>query len=183
MSKSQHAYLFIIGLDSEGKAHAARFSPKDLETVRRAADARGYQVAYARSKQAKEAAKRLPEGKLFSTGNALVPRIRPELHATLMAHGAFVTFETPDQVPPPEPFTPHPELAALWDRITIGSIVLCRDPVTEGYYEAEVTGTGIEPDMLMLRWHGWPKSKPLAVHRHKLGLLLSGSIAGAGNDQ
>ena len=66
-------FLVVLGLDSEKKPHAARFSFVDEKAVNKAAGTKGFKIGIAKTKEAAAIVAKLIEGKIFDSGRGLVP--------------------------------------------------------------------------------------------------------------
>jgi hypothetical protein len=60
-------------------------------------------------------------------------------------------------------------LPATWDDIDVGHLVIARDELAEGWWEAVVIAR--DGDMLTLRFRDYPKQAPVVLHRATLALL------------
>ena len=178
-------HLVILGIDTDKKPHAAVFSAADEPVVRNAAEAMGMRLYAAVGDKARAMARKLPEGKLFATGKALVPLVKraiydeleklltpcpPEKPADAIKSGTGQASQgskaSPDGAKPP---TKGP-----WTEIKVGSVVLCREEGDEGgWWESVVMTIGADGESMIMRWRDYPKLKSFPAKRHAVGLLGS----------
>ncbi len=168
MSNSQ--YLVMFGLDSEQKPHAARFKLTDEAAVRKAAGAKDFKVGLARSKEAIELAGRLPEGKLFDSGNGLAPFVSKDTYDKLLPR-----LEVKEDAVRPSAVPSHaPKVIDLWSAIKIGSVVLVHDPEPgpdRSWWECKVVEVTGDNNVLVVRWAKYPKLPPFRVKRSAVAIL------------
>jgi hypothetical protein len=177
--KTERVFV-ILGLDKDGKPHAARFSPSEEVGARKAAAATGFRFGIATTKEAIQLAGRLVAGKLFDSGKGLVPRTTPENYSQLLkvidleAVPAAATPSAgaaapagPEKAPTVLPSDPR---AA----ITVGSVILVQDrePLpNRAWWECVVTAVGRNQNDLIVKWQAFPGLKPFPVKRKALALL------------
>jgi hypothetical protein len=151
----------VLGLDENGKPHAARFTGANLALVAKAAEALGLQLVEVTAKEHAELVGRLPLGRLYSNGRGFVPNVRQDLYIKLTsALGLSLTAEKREAA----------VLPRSWDEITVGSLVIAPDnPIGWGYFEAVVLERN--GDMLTLRWRGHPKEPIVTRHVASVALL------------
>lgn len=174
--------MVLLGRDAKGRPHAAAFGGNDEDRAVVAAAQMGLAAVKLRSKEASAIANKLPRGKLFKSGSALVPFVgRPafdQLVATLpkdeqtkiaaQAPLAGAGLTAPP-IPPKDRISAPPD----WSKIVFGSLVLAQESLDDGWFEAivvEVKGD----DLFMLRWRDYPDAEPIARKRHTLALLYDG---------
>ena len=182
---SQSDVLVVLGLDVDKKPHAAAFSTADEQTVRKAAGLMGMRVGYANDDKARTAARKLPKGKLFATGKALVPLVRRAIFEDLVetlsfdgptkaaASGDASAGNSPSQGSQPHTSPPAKQGGAdLWADIKVGSVVLCRDDGDEpGWWESVVMAIGPDNESMTVRWRDYPDFKSFPAKRHAVALL------------
>jgi hypothetical protein len=76
--------LIVLGRDEGGKPQAARFPAGHHDLVAKAAKAMGLTVCTAESADVAELAKKLPTGRLYSTGRGFVPPVGRSLYGKLV---------------------------------------------------------------------------------------------------
>jgi hypothetical protein len=160
MTNLKNQILVLAGIDSDDKPHAAWFAIADELLVRKAAQLMSFRIGLAGDDKSRDLARKLPEGKLFATGKALVPLVKHELYDKLLA---TIKIEPPQANPlsakGPSNGQSKPPAGAnlapsdLWAAIKVGSAVLCRDgTVANGYWEAVVVTIADDGDTMTLRW-------------------------------
>ena len=182
MSKHKNLYV-VIGSDKGGKPRAARYHERDGITVAKAAALTGFRIARASSVKAKVAAKGLPEIQLFSSGRALVPRVRRPLFEALNQVLTFPAAQLCKTSPgaqkrtadvPVEPEDLDGLVKNPWASVKQGSLVLAEEPEDGGWFEAVVVGQTQKGALLSLRWRDWPKLKMFTVPRTGVAIPPSG---------
>lgn len=174
-------YLVIAGILKDGKPHAARFPAAEHAAVRKAAEQLNLRPAKASGEAALKVVRKLPEGKIFAAGKALVPFVKAELYTELLK---VVTFEVETDLPAPQtaqsksangsdkdkPTVPAQD---LWLAIKVGSVVLCRyvEDNEPGWWESVVNSISKDGDVLTVRWRDYPKLKAFTVRRMSVGIL------------
>ena len=165
---SKAPVLAILGIGKDDKPHAASFSMIDQATVRKAAQAMGMPVAVATDEKSVALALKLPRGRLFATGRALVPLVKAGLYDEVLK---TLTIEAPSPIVAApssasgngdrKSAAAHPSQTMAtdpWDAIKVGSVVLAQDASDEpGWWEAVVTSIGPDGETLTLRWRDYPK--------------------------
>src|SRR5665811_1165226 len=96
----------------------------------------------------------LPVGKIYASGHGFVPQVRTAIYDRL------AQFADP---------APAPGLPVTWDDIDVGHLVIARDELAAGWWEAVVVAR--DGDMLTLKWRDYPKQAPAVLHRAALALL------------
>jgi hypothetical protein len=171
---SDEKLLVVLGLDSEKKPHAARFSLVDEAAVRKAAGVKGLKIGVAKTKEATEIAAKLIEGKIFDSGRGLVPFVSRETYDKLLA-----VLEIKEDVPSPSPAAATSgKTTDLWAAIKVGSFVLAYDPEPgpdRSWWECRVTEVSKDLKVLTLIWRQYPKLAPFRVKRSAVAILPSKS--------
>ena len=173
--KTTQSLFVVLGLDSEKKPHAAKFSAADEVAVRKAAGAKGFKLGRAKTPEAAAAAQKLIEGRIFDSGKGLVPFCNPEVYEKLLK-----LLEVEDQpanpIATPDKASPAPAPADPWAAIKMGSIVLCKDDergADQSWWECAVTAVSKDNKILTVRWKNFPTLKPFAVKRSAVAILPS----------
>ena len=172
--------VIILGLDADGKPHAARFTEAEAKAAATAADLMSYHAARVIDPELYALASNLPIGRLFNSGRALVPyvkrvvfdqlatliegEIKPAPRASDTAEmGAPIEGEESEDGGPPHD---------LWAAIEVGNTVLAKQPEGgEGWWEAIVVAVAGRGNVLSVRWRDWPDEKPFMVLRRGVALL------------
>jgi hypothetical protein len=155
----------IFGTDEYAKPRAARFSaelPELLAEAARALRLRLVEVEAAKEELA-EVAPKLPAGRLHANGKGLVPYIKGRLYFELLS--AVVGETWPQQNPDPAP----QDLPRSWDDVAPGHLVIARETVECGWWEAVVIErTG---DLVTVRYRDYPDFPPQLRHRSVVALI------------
>jgi hypothetical protein len=179
---SQSDLLVVLGTDAEKKPHAAAFSAADEAIVHKAASLMSMRVGRATGDKARALARKLPEGKLFATGKALVPLVRRPIFDDLADllefadipannNGAKEAAGASSDANQPHGQNKQPA-HDLWTDIKVGSVVLCRDDGDEpGWWESVVMAIGPDNESMTMRWRDYPDLKSFPAKRHAVGLL------------
>jgi hypothetical protein len=123
--------------------------------------------------------RKLPTGRIFSSGKGLVPLVKPALYDELLKALRF-DVSAPSVVPPSDaPATkssvqPQPSAAGdAWDAIVVGTVVLAfeEDEEGTGWWEAVVIAVSKDKKNLSLRWREWPQRQKVSRLRREVGLL------------
>jgi hypothetical protein len=146
--------IIVFGLDSSGKAKAATFAAHQIDLATKAAGLMQLRALKIDSPKLAQFAAQLPVGKIYASGHGFVPLVRTAVYDRLLQFA--------DPAPPPG-------LPATWDDIDVGHLVIARDELAEGWWEAIVIAR--EGDMLTLRFRDYPKQAPVVLHRAALALL------------
>ena len=155
----------VFGTDEYTKPRAARFSAGDPELLAKAAEAlrlRSVEVEAGNEELAEVAAK-LPAGRLHATGKGLVPYIKGELFTDLLS--AVVGELRPLQSPEPKP----QDLPRSWDDVAPGHLVIARETLEFGWWEAVVVERN--GDLVTLRYRDYPDLPPQVRHRSFVALI------------
>jgi len=173
-------YLVVFGIGADDKPHAARFKTTDEAIACKAAELMWFRVGRAKDETALKLVRKLPQGRVFASGKALVPLVKLELYDKLLEvldfdpHGPVhkKSAELPaSDSPVPEPVT-APQ-SDPWETIGVGSVVLAfeEDKDGAGWWEAVVIAVSKDGNTLSLRWRDWPDARKVSRARHKVGLL------------
>jgi hypothetical protein len=155
----------VFGTDEYTKPRAARFSAEEPELLAKAAEAlrlRLIEVEAANQELAEVAAK-LPAGRLHATGKGLIPYIKGPLFSELLS--AAVGELQPQQNPDPTP----QDLPRSWDDVAPGHLVIARETLEFGWWEAVVIERN--GDLVTLRYRDYPDLPPQVRHRSFVALI------------
>jgi hypothetical protein len=145
----------VFGLDPTGKQpKAATFPVQQVDLASKAARLMQLRVLKIDGHELAQFAAQLPVGKIYASGHGFVPQVRTAIYDRL------VQFADP---------APAPGLPATWDDIDIGHLVIARDELAAGWWEAIVIAR--DGDMLTVKWRDYPKQAPAVLHRAALALL------------
>jgi hypothetical protein len=93
--------LIVLGRDEADKPQAARFPAGHHGLVAKAAKAMGLTVCTAESADVAELAKKLPTGRLYSTGRGFVPAVGRSLYGKLVEQLKLAGKPVPDEADQP----------------------------------------------------------------------------------
>jgi hypothetical protein len=146
--------IIVFGLDPTGKPKAATFPAQQADLATKAAGLMQLRLLKIDNPELTQFAAELPVGKIYASGHGFVPQVRTAIYDRL------VQFADP---------APAPGLPATWDDIDVGHLVIARDELAAGWWEAIVIAR--DGDMLTLKWRDYPKQAPAVLHRATLALL------------
>jgi len=144
----------VFGLDSTGKSKAATFPAHQSDLATKAAGLMQLRLLKIDSPELTQFAAQLQVGKIYASGHGFVPQVRTDIYDRL------VQFADP---------APAPGLPATWDDNDVGHLVIARDELAAGWWEAIVIAR--DGDMLTVKWRDYPKQAPAVLHRAALALL------------
>jgi hypothetical protein len=155
----------VFGTDEFTKPRAARFSAEDPELLARAAEALRLRLVEveAADEELAEVAAKLPVGRLHATGKGLVPYIKGELYCELLL--AAVGELWPQKNPDPAP----QDLPRSWDDVAPGHLVVARETLEFGWWEAVVVERS--GDLVTVRYRDYPDLPPQVRHRSFVALI------------
>jgi hypothetical protein len=174
--------LVLFGLDSRGKAKAARFGKEHAGLAMKAASQLALQVLASNDPKIADIAAALPVGRVHATGRTFVPFIRRDLYDRLLAAAGNGNLHQP---PAPlangasgdaagsRPPGSSPKLPRTWQEIGVGDLVVAQESLEDGWYDAIVLDAN--GDMFSLRWRDYPRQRQFVRHRLRLGLLYPGT--------
>ena len=146
--------IIVFGLDPTGKPKAATFPAHQADLATKAAGLMQLRLLKIDSPELAQFAAQLQVGKIYASGHGFVPQVRTDIYDRL------VHFAEP---------VPAPGLPGSWDDIDVGHMVIARDDLAAGWWEAVVVAR--DGDMLTLKWRDYPKQTPAVLHRAALALL------------
>jgi hypothetical protein len=157
----------IFGTDEYSKPRGARFATESPGLLAEAAQAlrlRLVEVEAANEELAEVAAK-LPAGRLHASGKGMVPYIKGELYYELLpaALGGLWPQQNPD--PAAE------DLPRTWDEVAPGHVVIARETLEFGWWEAVVIERN--GDLVTVRYRDYPHFPPQVRHRSFVALISS----------
>jgi hypothetical protein len=155
----------VFGTDEYTKPRAARFSAEERELLAKAAEALRLRLIEvdAANEDLAEVAARLPAGRLHATGKGLVPYIKGQLYSELLT--AAVGELRPQQSLEPAP----QDLPRSWDEVATGHLVIARETLEFGWWEAVVVERN--GDLVTLRYRDYPDLPPQVRHRSFVALI------------
>jgi hypothetical protein len=180
------ASLIVFGLDGSGKPHASAFGPPDTDLARKAANMMGMAALSAATDELRGLAAQLPKGRVFASGRAFVPFVKPTVFDRLIrllpqgidslpaAEAAHEPARGADD-PQDDQDAATGDAAATdfidWSQIKPGHLVLATEGGDgKGWFEAQVVEIRAG-SLLVLRWRDWP-DLPVIVRRPEHVALL-----------
>jgi hypothetical protein len=133
--------------------------------VAKAAKAMGLTVCTAASPDVAELAKKLPTGRLYSTGRGSVPAVGRGLYDKLIEQLKLTGQPVPEPTDIAVPGAPG--LPASWDKIEVGHMVIAAEG--QPWYAAIVVAR--DGDMLTLKWRDYPQERNAIRHASAVALL------------
>jgi hypothetical protein len=172
--------LIVLGRDEAGKPQAARFPAGHNDLVIKAAKAMNLTVCKAESADVAELAKKLPTGRLYSTGRGFVPAVGRSLYDRLVEQLKLAGQPVPGEAEQPEAGRssadqPAPGLPATWDDIAVGHMVIAHEAPKEPWWAAIVVAR--DGDMLTLKWRDYPHEPNVVRHAGAVALLKPGPVS------
>jgi hypothetical protein len=153
----------LLGADEYAKPRAARFSAEDPELLAKAAASMYLRLVEVTDPDVAEIAAQLPAGRLHANGKGLVPYIKGELYNDLLVATLA------NQLPKPNPDPAPQDLPRTWDEIAPGHLVIAREALEIGWWEAIVIErTG---DLVTVRYRDYPQYPPMVRHRSAIALI------------
>jgi hypothetical protein len=153
----------LFGADEYAKPRAARFSAEDPELLAKAAASMFLRLVEVTEPDVAEIAAKLPAGRLHANGNGLVPYIKGALYYDLL----YATLAT--QVARAHPDPAPQDLPRTWDDLVPGHLVIARETLEFGWWEAIVIErTG---DLVTVRYRDYPQYPPMVRHRSAIALI------------
>jgi hypothetical protein len=166
--------LIVLGRDEAGKPQAARFPAGHHGLVAKAAKAMNLAVCKADGEALAELAKKLPPGRLYSTGRGFVPSVGRSLYDRIVEQLKLAGQPVPDETDQPNGDRPGaaqaaPGLPSSWDDVAVGHLVIAQESLGDGWWEAIVLAR--DGDMLTLKWRDYPWQPNVLRHAGSVALL------------
>jgi len=159
--------LFVLGYDDQQKPRGARFVDANASLVTKAAELMELNVYEAADGELADLVKKLPVGRLYSTGKGFVPNIRQTLYSQIIAALAITPSAArgkAEDLP-----TVASGLPKTWDEIGSGHLVIAQETLENGWWEAICVRR--DGDMLTLRFRDYPKLPKFARHKTAVALV------------
>jgi len=153
----------LFGADEYAKPRAARFSAEDPDLLAKAVEAMHLRLVEVADEDLAEIATRLPAGRLHANGRSLVPYVKGDLYTELV--GAIMD----DQGPQANPNPTAQDLPGTWDEIVPGHLVIARETLEIGWWEAVVTERN--GDLVTVRYRDFPQLRTMVRHRSAIALI------------
>ena len=159
------AKYILFGADEYAKPRAATFSAEDPALLAKAAETMSLRLVQVTDPEVAEIAATLPAGRLHANGKGLVPYIKGDLYNELIC--ATLANQAPEQNPDPSP----QDLPRAWDKIVSGHLVIARETLEVGWWEAVVVERN--GDLVTVRYRDYPQYPPMLRHRSAIALISS----------
>ena len=172
--------LIVLGWDEAGKPRAARFPTGHDNLVAKAAKAMNLAVCKADGEVLSELAKKLPPGRLYSTGRGFVPAVGRSLYGKLVEQLKLAGQPVPGEAEQPNgdqsgTAPAAPGLPTGWDDVAVGHLVIAQESLGDGWWEAIVLAR--DGDMLTLKWPDYPWQPNVVRHLGAVALLKPGPVS------
>jgi hypothetical protein len=162
-AKSPGKVYVLFGADEYAKPRAARFTGEAPELLAKAAASMYLRLVEVTEPDVAEIAAKLPAGRLHANGKGLVPYVKGDLYNELL----FATLATELVKANPDP-APQ-DLPRTWDGLVPGHLVIARETLEVGWWEAIVVErTG---DLVTVRYRDYPQYPPMVRHRSAIALI------------
>ena len=153
----------LLGADEYAKPRAARFSGEDPALLAKAAETMHLRLVEITEPEVAEIAALLPAGRLHANGKGLVPYVKGDVYTELMC--TALTSKSPQPNPDPAP----QDLPRSWDDLVPGHLVIAKESLELGWWEAVVIErTG---DLVMVKYRDYPQYPPLVRRRSVIALI------------
>lgn len=165
------AKLILVGLDDQGKPHAAWFTEEQVDAATLAADIMDMASIAVEGDELVGIAGLLPKGKLFESGKAFVPFTKRETYDRLAAYldeeyiaatairieaakvaAAAAAAESYAKASKGEVALHVPE---DWSKLAVGDAVLASEDPLDGWWVCEILEI-LDNDRFRLRWRDFP---------------------------
>jgi hypothetical protein len=153
----------LLGTDEYAKPRAARFTGEEPALLAKAAETMHLRLVEITEPDVAEIAALLPVGRLHANGKGLVPYVKAEVYTELMCTAL------PTKPPQPNPDPAPQDLPRTWDDLAPGHVVIARESLELGWWEAVVIErTG---DLVTISYRDYPQYPPLVRHRSVIALI------------
>jgi len=153
----------LLGTDEYAKPRAARFSGEDPELLAKAAASMFLRLVKVTEPEVAEIAAKLPAGRLHANRKGLVPYIKGDLYYDLLLSTLATQVARANPDPAPQ------DLPRTWDDLVPGHLVIARETLELGWWEAVVIErTG---DLVTVRYRDYPQYPPMVRHRSAIALI------------
>jgi len=191
--------VVLFGRDGAGKPHASSFTTTEAKLAEKAAELMGLKVLPIATEAERVLAAKVPKGRVFATGKAFAPFIKPELFVELQAASLksgvtalkLVASSIPSAVveastgtlqssasegaPPAKPQKGRGGTEAKqpcgWADIRVGTIILAAAPPRYSDWFECVVVAAEGDDLFTLRYCDWPNEPTFVRRRVQLALM------------
>jgi hypothetical protein len=155
--------FIVYGADEYAKPRAARFSGDDPNLLAKAVETMQLRMVEVTGDELADIAAKLPAGRLHANGRGLVPYVRGDLYLDLIAETLG------DEEPPAHPDLTVQDLPRSWDDIAPGHVVIAKETLECGWWEAIVVERN--GDLVTLRYRDYPQYLTMVRHRSAVALI------------
>ena len=156
--------FIVFGADEYARPRAARFWATDAEPLEKAAAAMKVRLIEVTDPDIAEIMKAIPPGRLHASGQGFLPYVKGETYAELVNSTAIRE--------PLDPAATAETLPGSWDEIGPGHLVIARESLECGWWEAIVVSR--ENDILTLRYRDYPKAPKFTRHVATIAMVNPG---------
>jgi hypothetical protein len=176
------AKLILVGLDDQGKPHAAWFTEEQVDAATLAADLMDMASLTVEGSDLVAIAGLLPKGKLFESGKAFVPFTKRDTYDRLAAYldeeflaSAAVRVEAAKAAAAENYAKASKGEVPLhvpedWSKIAVGDLVLATDDPLDGWWACEVLEL-LDGGRFKLRWRDFPDELTFSKALAELALV------------
>jgi hypothetical protein len=157
------AKYILFGADEYAKPRAATFSAEDPALLAKAAETMFLRLVQVTDPDVAQIAATLPAGRLHASGKGLVPYIKGDRYNELLC--ATLANQAPEANPDPSP----QDLPRTWDEIAPGHLVIARETLEVGWWEAVVVERN--GDLVTVRYRDYPQYPNMVRHRSAIALI------------
>jgi hypothetical protein len=176
------AKLILVGLDDQGKPHAAWFTEDQAEAATLAADLMDMASIAVEGDELVGIAGALPKGKLFESGKAFVPFTKRDTYDRLAAFldedyiaATAIRVEAAKAAAAESYAKASKGEAPLhvpedWSKLAVGDLVLATEDPADGWWACEVIEV-LDNDQYRVRWRDFPEELPVTKRVTDLALV------------
>lgn len=181
-AEAANAKLILVGLDDQGKPHAAWFTEEQVDAATLAADIMDMASIAVAGEELVGIAGLLPNGKLFESGKAFVPFTKRETYDRLAAYldedyiaTTAIRIEAAKVAAAAESYAKASKGEAPlhvpedWSKLAVGDLVLATEDPADGWWACEVLEV-LDNDQYRLRWRDFPEELPVTKRVTDLAL-------------
>lgn len=179
---STPASLILVGLDNQGKPHAASFTAEQADAATLAADIMEMAPIEVQGDELLALSGLLPKGKLFESGKAFVPFTKRQTYDRLATFldadyliAAAVRVEAA-KVAAAESYAKASKgetplhIPEDWSKLAVGDLVLAAEDPLDGWWPCAVIEI-VGDDRVRLRWRDFPEELPVTKKLTDLALV------------
>jgi hypothetical protein len=176
------AKLILVGLDDQGKPHAAWFTEDQADAATLAADMMDMASIAVEGDELANIAGVLPKGKLFESGKAFVPFTKRDTYDRLAAFldedyiaATAIRVEAAKAAAAESYAKASKGEAPLhvpedWSKLAVGDLVLATEDPADGWWACEVIEV-LDNDQYRVRWRDFPEELPVTKRVTDLALV------------